>query len=404
MNIELRLRKAVSGLDDSVAGREPRPLPSSRRVMLVRIAFATLMIGLVALVAIPMIRNSSVAKIGTAHQPKKGDSAGAENDSGGPPTEEGSAPAPAGARQGKAGAAPGEGTASGSKGGPPEGTILRGFEIAFNGREGISLMKADGSGLRVLRAGADPGWSADGKLIAFSDNLFGGDIQFMNTDGTDLQMLRARGSSPTWSPDGGQLAFNWECDAQYGSPCVSADGSKKDCGPECGIGVVARDGSGPRRLGNGIWPDWGPDGRIVFTDGIPTGPCNNRGGVGGPKLQCALPIWVMNSDGSGRTKLPIDRAISPTWSQDGRRIAYHTGTDGVFIANADGSGIVKVAPADFTQPSWSPDGLWLAMTGYTDQEMCTGCHSIYLRSIDGSTEKRLTSTGYDFHPAFSPRR
>jgi Tol biopolymer transport system component len=228
----------------------------------------------------------------------------------------------------------------------------------------------------------------------------------MNSDGSGVQNLHARGSSPTWSPDGGQLAFNWECDAQFGGPCESPDGCEKDCGPECGIGVVARDGTGVRRLRNGIWPDWGPDGRIVFGDGTPNGPCSYYGSItlGDDPLRCTLPIWFMNPDGSGRTRLPVDKAVSPTWSHDGRRIAYQTATEGIFIANSDGTGIKKVAPAGYTQPSWSPDGLWLALNGYKPPfGNYADNGSIYLRAIDGSAERRLTPGPYDFLPAFSPR-
>lgn len=69
---------------------------------------------------------------------------------------------------------------------------------------------------------------------------------------------------------------------------------------------------------------------------------------------CELPIWVMNQDGSGRTRLPIDKAIRPTWSVDGRKIAYSTATAGVFIANSDGTGIKAVAPAGFTHHRGRP--------------------------------------------------
>jgi Tol biopolymer transport system component len=99
----------------------------------------------------------------------------------------------------------------------------------------------------------------------------------------------------------------------------------------------------------------------------------------------------MNPDGSGRTRLPIDKAIRPTWSPDGRRISYQTATEGIFIANSDGTGIKKVAPAGYTQPSWSPDGLWLVLNGYKPpfgNYETNG--SIYLRAIDGSAERRLT--------------
>jgi Tol biopolymer transport system component len=320
-----------------------------------------------------------------------------------------------GASRGRQGSSDAKG--SRSTGGLPEGTIPQGFEIAFTrcceGQQNTSiyLMNEDGSDNRMLRAGVEPGWSPDGKIIAFTDVNRARGLALMNADGSGLQNLPLRGFSPTWSPDGGQLAFAWDCHNHQSGEACSAEGfwptdPVQDCGPECGIGVVARDGTGVRHLGDGIWPDWGPDGRIMFADGVPTGSCYYDGGTGWgmTEKQCELPIWVMNHDGSGRTRFPIDKAIRPTWSSDGRKIAYSTAAGDIFIANSDGHGVVKVASggAYWSQPSWSPDSLWLALRGSTP----SGYSSIYLRRIDGSAERRLTSRGgvSDYVPAFSPRR
>lgn len=70
------------------------------------------------------------------------------------------------------------------------------------------------------------------------------------------------------------------------------------------------------------------------------------------------------------------------------------------LANADGKGVKKVAPAGYNHPSWSPHYTWLALTRYTNQSDRDAV--IVVRSIDGSTEKRLTTGGYESQPAFSP--
>jgi Tol biopolymer transport system component len=402
MNLDERAHRAARAVQVSVEGVSPKPMPSGRVIAVRRAALALALLAVVGYLSIQVFENLGNRRVKTADEPKKTEQINEPAEEGKSDSGSDSGPrSSGGGSRPSGGKAPEAGTGANSA-----GTISRDLEIAFNlgspqGNGGIYLMNADGSNLRELRAGSQPGWSPDGKLIAFIDHWKGGAIQSMNSDGSGLQNLGVRGNSPTWSPDAGQLAFNRECDAQFGGPCDLPDGSKKDCGPECGIGVVARDGTGALRLGNGIWPDWGPDGRIIFADGTPSGPCSRyRSGAWADPLGCTLPIWVMNPDGSGRTRLPIDKAISPTWSHDGRRIAYYTETDGVFIANSDGTGIVKVAPAGYKEPSWSPDGLWLALVRYTPDNW----HSISLRSIDGSAEKRLTTGGNDNFPAFSPRR
>ena len=105
---------------------------------------------------------------------------------------------------------------------------------------------------------------------------------------------------------------------------------------------------------------------------------------------CALPVWVMDGDGSGRQRLAAERAIRPNWSPDGKMIAYHTQEGGVFVENLNGTEFRHVAPAGYLDPSWSPSGTWIAM-GRTPQNGDASLLGIYVRRIDGSGESQLTA-------------
>lgn len=89
-------------------------------------------------------------------------------------------------------------------------------------------------------------------------------------------------------------------------------------------------------------------------------------------------IHLMKPDGSSDLELAGqqgDRNMFPTWSPDGRRIAYtalgKTEEEGLrtVITGADGTGSVTVTGAGrFTGlPAWSPDGKQLALTGGSPQ-------------------------------------
>src|SRR5262249_26467527 len=63
-----------------------------------------------------------------------------------------------------------------------------------------------------------------------------------------------------------------------------------------------------------------------------------------------LEVCVMNADGSGRRTLTRHPAndFQPSWSPDGRRIAFASnpeGNSGVYVDNADGSGLRRLSAA-----------------------------------------------------------
>src|SRR5262249_58093288 len=90
---------------------------------------------------------------------------------------------------------------------------------------------------------------------------------------------------------------------------------------------------GPSGGGGEVAPSWSPDGRkIAFT-------ANSNGSSNG-----VGDIFTMNPDGSGQTQLTNDPAddYGPCWSPDSSKIAFHsnrTGNYEIYEIGADGSNL-----------------------------------------------------------------
>lgn len=73
-------------------------------------------------------------------------------------------------------------------------------------------------------------------------------------------------------------------------------------------------------------------------------------------------IWIMNGDGSNAREI-LKRASEPTFSPDGKKIAYYLWTEGLFVANVDGTEPKKiVGETHLGFPAWSHDGRWIAFS------------------------------------------
>ncbi|MFL5798083.1 MAG: hypothetical protein ACJ77A_09140 [Actinomycetota bacterium] len=114
-------------------------------------------------------------------------------------------------------------------------------------------------------------------------------------------------------------------------------------------------------------------------------------------------IYVMNSDGTGIRQLtgfaPSNNlhlssgdGSDPSWSPDGRNLAFTSSRDGcmkAFVMAADGSGQRPVTGCgSFTRPAWSPNGIEIAVGGAPRDDR----HGIWLMNADGTAGVGIEGT------------
>lgn len=268
------------------------------------------------------------------------------------------------------------------------------FKFSDSTHFGIQLIRADGSASAALVNGWSPAWSPDGRQLAFISEAGGGSLYITGRDGSSA--VAVKGLVPNgieaWSPDSQSLLFSAR------NSCAANDAS---------LYLVGRDGATPKRLTEtpAFTGAWSPDGKkIAFAT------LTNEG------TKLTGEIWTMNADGSGKVRIVSggtgknNVAASPSWSPDGRLIAFSTtfrpgigaGDDPngeIWTVAPDGSGLRKVASG--WRFAWSPDGKRLAFEA--GPAFPPAERGIYIAAPDGTGLTRLTKGGdTDYAPSWSP--
>jgi TolB protein len=214
----------------------------------------------------------------------------------------------------------------------------------MSGRDGLSLMNADGSKRRVLtklgHRDAPPAWSPDGTRLAFTHLRQGGEHQVA----LDIHLIGLEPAEPppfvtgafdaAWSRDGRTLLYL----AYRGSPTADL----------CAMDPATK---GEKNLTS--TPDLNESAFAVSPDGRRIAVVSYDAGWESPALR------VLDADGSNAKELVklVGRPALPSWSPDSKRIAISQGPQGkadVWTIDAASGQATQLTKAGGEWAVWQP--------------------------------------------------
>lgn len=285
----------------------------------------------------------------------------------------------------------------------PEATEILSASNREDDRYEIYVSAWNGKYLKRLTNSAGtkdmPGWSPDGKEIVFMSSGTVHVLSRFNRDETQVIPTVEQGVtefprpylSAKWSPNRRSLALVEDSDAGQ-SATVREDFETPDRDPigltiagnvnlawsrkgyDIAAAIIARKGSEGKRTNGLLVADLSNmDARdILSTEGDTTGPGNPAWSPDGTQIAFEMRqvrnghpdrcvgLYVINAKGGKPRLLVKGAAMDPTWSADGRYLAYtlarEDGKRDIWRVGVDGKGAANLTNGDGDnfQPEWSP--------------------------------------------------